>query len=425
MELMSRKHWKRLEVLEQLTKGKWQIEEARRLLDLSRRQVSRLKRRYLEQGALCVRHGNKGRSPPNRLREDIRRQIVELRQGKYEGFNDQHFAEKLAEAEGIVVSRATVRRILRGRGIGSPRKRRPRKYRKRRERKAQAGLMILWDGSKHDWLEGRGPKLCLMGAIDDGTSELLAGAHFVEQECSVGYLRVLYELVRQHGVPWQAYMDKHGSLHRNDDYWTRDEELAGRQEPTQVGRALEILGIEVIFANSPQAKGRVERAWGTLQDRLTSELRLAGARTVEDANAVLKRYRPKYNRRFAVTPADRSPAWRQLPAGLDLQRVCSFYNTAIVRNDNTIQCEGQVIDIPPGPNRTSYAGKVVEVRRLLDGQVRVYLADSILTSHQAQAPSSSPTHRRKNSKAPQTPTKPKPKRRLTLKEIMAKYTNAA
>ncbi len=422
---MSRKQWKRVEVLEQLAAGRWTIGEAQRLLDLSRRQLSRLKRRFQELGQKCVLHGNRGRSPPNKLGESVRRQIIQLRRGKYEGFNDQHFTEKLVEVEGVEVSRPTVQRILRAHGIGSPRKRRPRKYRKRRERKPQAGLMILWDGSKHDWLEGRGPMLCLIGAVDDGTSELLAGAHFVEEECSAGYLRVLREIVKRHGIPWQAYMDRHGSLHRNDDFWTHDEELAGHQDPTQVGRALKTLGIEVLYANSPQAKGRIERAWGTLQDRLTSELRLVRATTMQEANAVLKRYRPHYNRRFAVAPVIRCPVWRELPKGVDLQRVCSFYNTAVVRNDNTIQCEGQVIDIPPGPNRTSYAGKQVEVRRLLDGHVRVYLSDSILVSRKSEVPRYSPDHLRKRCKAPESPPKSKPKKRLTVREIIAKYTKAA
>lgn len=136
--------------------------------------------------------------------------------------------------------------------------------------------------------EGRGPRLCLMGAVDDATSELLPGAHFVEQECAASYLRVLRDIVREKGVPQSAYMDKHGALRRNDSHWTLEEELKGSQEPTHVERALKTLGIEVIYAHSPQAKGRVERGWATHQDRLTSELRLAKACTVASANAVLE-----------------------------------------------------------------------------------------------------------------------------------------
>jgi len=181
--------------------------------------------------------------------------------------------------------------------------------------------MLLWDGSRHDWLEGRGPWMCLMAAIDDATGELLPGAHFVAQECAAGYLRVLRAIVAAYGVPWSIYMDQHGALKRNDDHWTVAEEQRGRQDPTQVGQVLAALAIEAIFALSPQAKGRVGRLWGTLQDRLVSELRLAGAATAADATAVLERYRAAHNRRFAVPPAQHAPAWRPVRPGTDLEAV--------------------------------------------------------------------------------------------------------
>ena len=170
--------------------------------------------------------------------------------------------------------------------------------------------MILWDGSRHDWLEGRGPRLCLMAAIDDATGELLPGAHFVEQESALGYLRVLRDIVFQKGAPLSAYMDRHGILRRNDKNWTREEQLAGKQEPTQVRRALDDLGVETIYALSPQAKGRVERLWGTLQDRLVSELRLVGASDARSANRFLTQYRVQHNARFAIPPEDSHAAWR-------------------------------------------------------------------------------------------------------------------
>jgi hypothetical protein len=308
-----------------------------------------------------------------------------------------------------VLAVRTVRRILREAGIASVRRRRPRVHRRRRERKAQSGLMLLWDGSPHDWLEERGPKLCLMAAIDDATSEVMPGAHFVEQECAAGYLRTLRAIVVEHGIPLSIYMDQHGSLKRNDDHWTLAEELRGRQDPTQVGMALEALQIEPIYALSPQAKGRVERMWWTLQDRLVSELRLAGARTAAEATAVVERYRAEHNERFAVAPRDRAPAWRPLRASVDLDRICSFRYEATVLRDNTVRLGGSiVIDIPPGPRRQSYADKRVEVRHLLDGTWRVYwderlIATAAATNHgelrtlrrrkrSRGAPVSSPTH---------------------------------
>jgi hypothetical protein len=176
------------------------------------------------------------------------------------------------------------------------------------------------------------------------------------------------------------YMDRHGSLSRNDDHWSLGEELRGKRDPTQVGRALQSLEIEMIFALSPQAKGRVERLWGTLQDRLVSELRLAKARTAAEANAVLEGYRQDHNRLFAVSAANSAPAWRPVRRGLDVARVCSLAYEATVLNDNTVRLGGQVIDIPAGPRHRSYAGKHVEVNQLLDGSWRVYGQDKQLAT---------------------------------------------
>lgn len=378
---MGETQWKQLDAVRRIKQAALTVVQAAQLLGLSERQVRRLKRAVEKRGARGVVHGNTGRSPVHRLKASIRKQIVALMGTKYAGFNDQHFTEKLVEVEKIRVSRRTVQRLLRAAGIGAARKRRPPKHRRRRDRKPQAGLMILWDGSRHDWLEGRGPMLCLMGAIDDATSDMLPGAHFVEQECAEGYLRVLLAIAREKGLPWSGYMDRHSSLKRNDNFWTLEEELRGKQDPTQVLRALELLDVEVIYALSPQAKGRIERLWGTAQDRLTSELRLAKARTVEEANAVLREYAPDHNRRFAVPALDVAPAWRPVRKGLDLERICSFCYEATVSNDNVVRLAGApVLDIPPGPGGRSYAQARVEVRQFLDGSWRVYLRDALIAT---------------------------------------------
>jgi transposase len=384
MELMSEQSWRRVDVLKRLEKGVLTVGEAATVLGLSDRQVQRIRWKVVDQGVCGVLHGNLERAPWNRISDEIRERVVELRRTKYEKFNDQHFTEKLEKAEKLPLSARSVRRILREAGIAAVRKRRPRKHRRRRERRAQAGMMILWDGSRHDWLEGRGPLLCLMGAIDDATGDLLPGAHFVDQECAAGYLRVLLAIAEEKGLPLSAYMDQHGSLKRNDGYWTLEEELRGEQEPTHVGRALKTLGIEIIYALSPQAKGRVERLWGTLQDRLCSELRLAKAATVEEANQVLESYRPEFNARFAVPARETASAWRAVRKTLDVKRACSFFYEATVYNDNTAHIGGHIIDIPPGPGGRSYAKARVEVRQLLDGSWRIYHDDCII----ATAPSS-------------------------------------
>jgi len=272
---MSQRQWKRLDAVERIGRGTLTLREAAQVLGLSPRQVRRLRRAVEARGAHGVVHGNTGRSPRHRVAAAVREQVVGLRRKKDVGVNDQPFTEKPCEGESLTISRASVQRLLRAAGIGPPRRRRAPKHRRRRDRKPQAGLIILWDGTRHPWLEERGPLLCLMGAIDDATSELLPGAHLVDQECAAGYLRVLKAIAEEKGLPYSAYMDRHGSLKRNDEHWTLEEELRGVQDPTQVGRALQALEIEVIYALSPQAKGRVERLWGTLQDRLVSELRLA------------------------------------------------------------------------------------------------------------------------------------------------------
>jgi transposase len=369
---MSRGQWRKLDVVERVERGELTVSEGAQALGLSRRQVQRLRKKVRLQGAKGVIHGNAGRSPKHKTAALVGERVIELWREKYAGFNDQHFTEKLAELEGLQLSRQTVRRLLRKAGIGSPRKRRPAKHRRRRDRRPQAGQMILWDGSRHDWLEGRGPRLCLMGAIDDATGELLPGAHFVEQECSAGYLRVLRDILAVKGVPLSAYMDRHGALKRNDRNWTHEEQLAGRQEPTHVRRALDDLGVQVLYALSPQAKGRVERLWGTLQDRLVSELRLADASEAIGANRVLLRYRLQHNVRFAVSPEQSNSAWRPLPPGLTADEASAFQYMRVVLNNNTVRIGKKVIDIKKQGHRDTYAKATVLVRHLLVGGFRVY-----------------------------------------------------
>ena len=224
-------------------------------------------------------------------------QILTLAQGRYVGLSTAHLMEKLQAEVGLRVSRVTVHRLLRAAGMARPRRRRA-----RRLRPAQAGLLVLWGGSPHAWLEARGSPDCLVGAPDDATGALLPGAAFVPKEDTVSYLRLLQTLVATGGIPVALYMDCHGIFRRNDEAWTPEEELRGRQDSTQVGRALAALGIEAIYALSPQAKGRIERTWGTLLDRLVAELRLAGIDTRAGANAFLPGFTLAFNARFARSP---------------------------------------------------------------------------------------------------------------------------
>jgi hypothetical protein len=220
-----------------------------------------------------------------------------------------------------------------------------------------------------------------MAAIDDATGKLLA-ARFFPFEGSSGYLWLLKEMVKKYGIPMVIYQDRHGALNRNDSHWSLEEQLAGRQEPTQVGLALEALGIESISALSPQAKGRVERLFATLQDRLGAELRLKGIVTLEEANRFLQSIFIKgFNRRFAVRAKESQKAWREAPKDLDLDRIISFRYLATVGNDNTVRLGGLILDIPPGPQGRSYAKAKVEARQLLNGSWRIYAQDQLIAKH--------------------------------------------
>ncbi len=200
-------------------------------------------------------HANRGRPSPRRLPARVRQAVVRLARSTYAGFNDHHLCEKLCEVEGFSLSRETLRRLLREAGLGSPRKRRAPAHRQRRLRSAREGELVQLDGSPHDWLEGRGPRLTALGLQDDATGKILA-AQFFPSESAAGYLALLRQLLRNRGVPLAFYGDHSGIFVRNDDFWSVEEQLAGKRQPTQFGRALQQLGITFIAARSPQAKGR-------------------------------------------------------------------------------------------------------------------------------------------------------------------------
>jgi transposase len=360
--------------------GKITLGEAAKKIGVSYRQAKRIRRALRIKGVKGIIHGNTGRIPWNRTADCIRQRVIEFSRELYRDFNDMHFTEKLSEDQKIELSRETVRKLRRRVGIEPKRRRRAPGHRKRRERKAQEGAMVLWDGSPHHWLGPDHPACCLMAAIDDATGKLLV-ARFFPFEGSSGYLWLLRELVKRYGIPLVMYHDRHGALHRNDSHWSLEEQLAGRQEPTQVGLALEALGIESIAALSPQAKGRIERLFGTLQDRLIAELGLEGVQSLEAANRFLKIFISRFNRRFAVCPRESEKAWRKVPLELDLDRMISFRYRSVVGNDNSVRIGGLILDLPPGPHRRSYAKAHVEVRQLLNGAWRVYYQDQVIAKH--------------------------------------------
>ena len=382
--VMSQRQLQRWHVMGLVEAGKITLKEAGEKIGVSYRQAKRVRKAVRLRGPKGVIHGNTGRAPSNKIAETLRQRVLSLSRERYWDLNDAHFGEKLREQEEIALSRETIRKIRRGAAVLPKRRRRGKKHRKRRERMAQEGWMVLWDGSPHLWFGPEHPPCCLLAAMDDATGKIVA-AQFFPFEGTAGYLWLLRHMIKQYGIPVSIYQDRHGSLHRNDDYWSLEEQLAGRQEPTQVGLALEALGIRPIFALSPQAKGRMERVFGILQDRLIAELRLAGIHASKEANAFLPKFLKSLNQKFSVAPRDSEKAWRRLPSGLDLDRIVSIQYRCVVGNDNAVRLGDLVLDIAPGPQRRSYAKDKVEVRQLLDGSWRIYHQDQLIAKHRSTA----------------------------------------
>lgn len=375
---MSQREVHRVHVVRLTMEGRETVGRGAKLLGISSRQIKRLRRKFKERGMEGLLHGNRGKAPWNKTVAEKIKQVVELARGRYQGLNDSHLTEKLKEKEKIAVSRPVVRTILRQAGIAAVRKRGVKRHYKRRERKAQEGALLLWDGSPHHWFGEEQGEYNLTAVIDDATGALLHGVFTVEEDAQ-SYLICLRQILLDKGIPLALYMDRHGIFRRNDGHWSLQEQLVGEQTPTQVGQALRELGIKPIFALSPQAKGRVERLFNTLQDRLVQELRLAQISTSEQATSFLNGpFKADFNPRFAKPARESQTAWRTLPKGLDVDRICSFGYQATVGNDNAVRLGGIILDIPPGPRHRGYSKTRVEVRHLLDGRWRVYCKDQLL-----------------------------------------------
>lgn len=381
--ILSQKEQTRLRVIGEVAAGRWSVAEAARSLGLSERQVRRLRKGLAEQGAMAFMHGNRGRPSQHRLGEELRAKVIELGAGRYAACNDSHFKELLLRNEGLLLSRASVQRLRRQAGQKPKQRRRPPKHRSRRDRRTQEGVLLQVDGSSHHWFGPDQPACTLLAAIDDATGKVVA-ALFREQEDAQGYFLLLRQVLRHQGVPLELYHDRHGIFQDNSKRpWTLAEELAGKQEPTQFGRALAELGIMSIAAHSPEAKGRIERLWGTWQDRLVVELDLEGIRDLKAGNRFLPRQLKRHNDRFAQSAEEPGLAYRSLDPALDLDRLLSFRYQRVVARDNTVRLEGQLIQIPPGPKRRSYAHARVWVHEFLDGGLGVWYQDHWLVRGKA------------------------------------------
>ena len=366
---LNKKEQKRLMVLNYVERGKMRGREAAVVLDISVRHVRRLLAGYRKEGAQALAHGNRGREAANALDGALRKQVIELASSTYAGCNTQHFTELLSEREGIEISRSTVRRMLIEEGVSRSRKRRAPKHRSRRERYSQKGMLVQIDGSRHDWLEGRGAWMTLIGAIDDASGEVLY-ALFREQEDTEGYFKLAERIVSDYGIPMAVYHDGHAVFEVPEhEPMTLEEQLAGERNLTQFGRLLAELDITSIRSRSPQSRGRIERLWGTFQDRLVSELRLAGASTISEANEVLWRYLTAHNRKFAVPPAQPGSVFRT--PGRDWRSFFCLKYKRTVGLDNVIRFGPHRLQVLPN-GRLCYARAMVEVRQSFDGLLSVY-----------------------------------------------------
>lgn len=383
---MTQKEQKRLRVITEVEAGRYPVERAAEVLDLSVRNVWRLLGRYRKEGAAAFMHGNRGKGSQRRLSDELRRQVVALAAGPYAACNDSHLRELLALREGIVLSRATIQRLRRQAGQKPKQRRRPPRHRSRRERRAQEGMLLQIDGSPHHWLGEDQPRCTLLGAIDDATGKVVAGL-FREQEDAQGYFLLLRQVLLAHGLPLDLYHDRHSIFQVNAKApLSIEDQLEGREtEVTQFRRALDDLCIGSIAAHSPEAKGRIERLWRTFQDRLVCELALAGIKDIKAANRFLREFLDRYNAGFAIEAEEPGLAYRPLDRAVDLDRVLSFRYQRTVARDNTVSLGGRLIQIPPGPKRRSYYTSRVWVHEFLDGGRGVWYKDQWLVRSTGKA----------------------------------------
>lgn len=351
------------------------------LTGLSVRQFKRLKARVRQRGAAGLLHGNRGRPSPRRLDPEVRGQVTTLLQHPEARLNDCHVRDVLAEG-GVAVSAEMVRQIRRALGLAPKRRRRPPRHHRRRLRAARVGSMVLIDGTEFAWLGPHQPPFTLVGTLDDATGEPLSLVRRLHEDLH-GFTQALRNLVTIFGVPEALYGDRTGIAVRNDRHWTLEEELAGRQQPTQFGHMLEELGIRYIAAHSPEAKGRIERHWQTVQDRLPAELALRGIHTLEAFDAFLPQFMTLCRQWFARAPRESVPAWRPAPRQLDRMLACRYLR--VVGRDNVASIPGHTLQLPPGSHRRSFAHLRVDVRELLDGRLLVLHDGQILLEQPAPA----------------------------------------
>jgi hypothetical protein len=365
---MSLKERRRLEVMSLVRDKKLSLVKGASLLKVSERQGRRLWKRYREVGDGGLVHGLRGKPSNHSRKTSFKEKTLARYVERYPGFGPTLAAEKLM-VDGFEVRRETLWRWLLAEGLWTRRVRR-KVHRSRRERRSCLGEMVQMDGSHHDWFEGRGDWCVLMVMIDDATSRTFA--RFFEGETTIAVMQIFGGYVRKYGLAHSLYVDR-DSIYRSDRQATVEEELRGQAAPaTQFARAMAELNVELILANSPQAKGRVERMNGTLQDRLVKEMRLEKINDIASANVFLeKHFLPALNRKFAIKAKDQTDVHRSLPAGMKLDEVLSFQEKRTVSNDWCVMWRNRIFQLDRRHEAMALAGREVTVREKLDGTIQL------------------------------------------------------
>lgn len=372
--MLRQKELKRLHVIHKVLEGIMTQREAVHLISLSERQIRRIVQRIREEGDEGIRHKTRGRQSQRKLPRRLKDRVISLYKTVYAGFGPTLFTEKLEEREGIAVSHETVRTWLMEEDLWK-RHRKRQAHLQWRERKDHCGAMLQMDGSRHDWFEGRGPECVFMGYVDDASGRVFG--RFYEYEGTIPAMDSFKRYAKKYGLPLKVYLDKH-TTYKSPCAPTLEDELNGTEPLSQFGRALQELGVGLIHAHSPQAKGRIERLFKTLQDRLVKEMRLAGISSIGEANRFLVSYLPRYNRRFAVSPKKRGNLHRPV-SGTDLDAVLCIKTERTVRNDRVIQHNTKLYQIE---NRITTKKVVVEDR--IDGTMRIRYGKLTLSFHEIE-----------------------------------------
>jgi transposase-like protein len=359
---MTTKELKKIEMLALVSKGEMKMAEGARKLGMTKRHLRRLRRVYEKEGGEGIAHKARGRKSRNAFSEKLEEEIAKLLHHRYSDFGPTFAAEKIREDLGRNVSKEKIRQLQIKEGLWKAKKKKEKRYHPRRKRRSRKGELVQIDGSDHDWLEGRGERMSLILFIDDATSEIPLG-EFVKAETTKDYMRLTRDYIEENGLPEALYSDKHSIFRQNQ----KEGYLKG--DLTQYGVALKEVGIELICAHSPQAKGRVERSFGTHQDRLVKEMRLAGIETLEEANKYLKKYLVRHNKKFGVAPLSKENAHKEKQANLD--KIFAIREKRVLSKGLSFQYKNVLYQLknPREPNRLQ--NQRINVLEKLNGDLLV------------------------------------------------------